>query len=115
MKAYATAAEYKPFSGQDAPADFDRLSLRASELIDNSVTEMFDVDDTDKLPTDVDVAAAMRDACCAQVEFWAEVGEENDIDGLAGTKVSAGAFAGDRAPELSPRAARILGNAGLIR
>lgn len=113
MKAYATSAEYETFSGQAAPADFERMSMRASELIDSVVTDQFDVDDTDLLPTDTDVAAAMRDACCAIVEFWQEVGEANDVDGLAGTQVNAGSFSGDRAPTLAPRAVRILKNAGL--
>lgn len=115
MKAYATDAEYLVFTGlTTAPDDIDRLLMRASELIDNTVTVAFAVDDTDQLPTDTDVADAMRDAACAQVEFWSEVGEGNDIDGLAGTKVSAGSYSGDRAPVIAPRASRLLQNAGLV-
>ncbi|MCL4473559.1 MAG: hypothetical protein M1455_06420 [Actinobacteria bacterium] len=122
MKAYATSAEYTTFSGQVAPADVDRLLDRATELIDNTVTSIFDIDATDGLPTgtlvvqgiNVTVASVMRDACCAQVEFWAEVGEENDIDGLAGSQVSVLGYSGRRPPKLSPRAWRILQNAGLV-
>lgn len=114
MKAYATAAEYEVFSGQTAPTDFDRLAMRASELIDNTVTEWFHCDDIDQLPTDPNTAKAMSDACCAQVEFWKEVGESNDVDGLAGTEVQTGQYKGNRAPLLSPRAVRILQNRELI-
>lgn len=113
--AYATSAEYLTFTGLSAaPDDYARLSQRASELVDNTVTAAFTVDDTTDLPTDADVAAALRDACAAQVEFWAEVGEENDVDGLAGSQVSVSGYSGRRPPKLSPRAFRILQNAGLV-
>lgn len=66
------------------------------------------------LPTDPDVAAVLRYATCAQVEQWAEVGEHNDVDGLAGTQSGAGGWTGQRAPALAPRAARLLLTAGLL-
>ncbi len=112
--AYAQAADYKAFTGQAAPTDFDRLAMRASELIDNTVTEWYQVDDVTGLPLYQTTADCMRDACCAQVEFWQEVGEKNDIDGLAGTNVKMGNYQGTRAPELAPRAVRILQNNELI-
>lgn len=124
MKAYATADEYKAYSGaSDVPAGFDRQALRASELLDSVVTMPFDIDATDGLPTGyitvqgvtVTIASVMSDACCAQIEFWNEVGEANDLDGLAGTKVSVGAYNGTRPSTLAPRAARILKNAGMIQ
>lgn len=90
----------------------DRLLLRASELIDGAVRQPYDTDD-DGLATDSDVAAALRDATCAQVEQWVEVDEANAIDGLAGTQRALGG--GVRAPELAPRARRILLNAGLVQ
>ena len=115
MKAYATSVEYLTFAGSTtAPADIDRLLMRASELVDNTVTLAYAVDDTDELPTDTDLAAALRDATCAQVEAWQEVGESNDVDGLAGVDISVGSYSGPRAPKLAPRAFRILQNAGLV-
>ena len=93
--------------------DAARMLARASELVDETVRTPFDVDD-DKMPTDADVAAALRDATCAVVEGWLEVGEANDIDGLAGTQISTGGYSGLRGPMLPPRAARILRNAGLL-
>jgi hypothetical protein len=123
VKAYAEDTDYLAFTGlTDAPNDIDRLLMRASELIDNTVTEPFDIDATDGLPTgtlviqgqNVTVASILCDATCAQVEAWAEVGEANDIDGLAGVDISVGSYSGPRAPKLAPRAFRILQNAGLV-
>lgn len=94
------------------PDDISRLLLRASVLVDGAVRQPYDTD-TDGLATDTNIAAALRDATCAQVEQWIEVGEENAVDGLAGTARSTGG--GVRAPELAPRALRILLNAGLVQ
>lgn len=82
--------------------------------MDNTVTLGYSVDATTGIPDDTDIATALSDAVCAQVEFWAEVGEANDIDGLAGTDVSLSGYSGPRAPKVSPRAFRILQNAGLV-
>lgn len=113
MAAYATSVELTAWlpSGTTV-SDADRLLLRASELIDSVVAAPFAIDG-DGLPTDADIAGALRDATCAQVEQWLEVGEANDVDGLAGTQVSASGFSGSRAPTLAPRARRILTSAGL--
>ncbi len=119
MSAYATLAELATFVGS-TPSDAasqaiaERMLERASELMDGVVVAAFEVDSVTELPTDVEVAAALRDATCAQVEQWLEVGESNDVDGLAGTAVSVGGYAGRRAPSVSPRALRILRNAGLL-
>lgn len=113
--AYATEAELTAYLPDGTVVtDADRLLARASELIDGTVTSSFAVDADTDLPTDPDVAAALRDATCAQVEQWLEVGEENDIDGLAGTQVSLTDYSGKRAPKVAPRAFRILQNAGLL-
>ncbi len=122
MKAYATRSEYETFSGQTAPEDIDRLLDRASELLDNKVTAPFEIDDTDGLPTgtlvvqghSVTLASIMRDACCAQVEFWQNGGEDSDIEGLFRSEISVGGFSGKCPPEMSRRAFRILQNAGLL-
>lgn len=95
------------------PDDALRLLTRASELVDGAVRQPYDVNSTTGIATDADLAAALRDATCAQVEQWVEVGEENAVDGLAGTARAVGG--GVRAPELAPRAVRILSNAGLIQ
>lgn len=99
---------------EEVRGNADRLLRRATELIDDHVTYPYRVDDTTKLPTDTTIAGVMRDACCAQVEFWIEVGEENDIDGLAGTQVAVAGYSGPRPPLLGPRTRRILGDAGMF-
>lgn len=112
--AYATPADLQAFLPSGWPvSDVDRQLLRASELIDAKVRGVFSIDDTGA-PVDATIAQVLRDATCAQVEAWVEVGEENDIDGRAGTQVTAGGASYQRAPELAPRAARILATAGLL-
>lgn len=112
--AYATEAELTAFVGS-AVSDGARLLERASELVDSHVVATYDVDSSTDLPTDTDVAAALRDATCAQVEFWVEVGEDHDISGMAGRDVSIGRLSIDKLPdELAPRARRFLANAGLL-
>lgn len=115
MTAYASEEELTEFLAEGTVVTgAPRLLARASELLDETVLAAFDVDDDTSLPTDEDVATAMRDACCAQVEQWLEVGEPNDIDGLAGTEISVTGYSGRRAPKLAPRAFRILHTAGLM-
>jgi len=116
--AYATEADLADWLPADVDIDGSeaaRLLQRAAELLDDTVRAPFSVDSDTSLPTDADVAAALRDASCAQVEFWAETSEEHDVDGLAGSKYSVGGYSGDRAPELAPRALRALNRAGLMR
>lgn len=113
--AYASEAELTAWLPAGTSVDdAARLLARASTRIDGVVTAPFDVDPNTDLPTDTDVAAALRDATCAQVEQWLEVGEENDIDGLAGTEVSVQGYSGKRAPKVAPRAFDILQQAGLL-
>lgn len=115
--AYATSEELAMWLNEDTPANAAWLLDRATELIDSVATAPFNVDLTTGLPVDAGVAATLRDATCAQVRFWLEVGYENDVDGLAGTAVTvggSGGYQGKRAPERSPQALRIMRNAGLL-
>lgn len=114
--AYCTQAELLDFlPAGTTVVDAARLLMRASELLDDKVRRPFAVDATTFLPTDADLAAAMRDACAAQVEFWLEVGEDHDISGLANRQVSIGHLSVEALPpELGPRAKRILNGAGLL-
>lgn len=113
MNAYATAAELATHLGIAAPADADRLLMRASELIDATVVSPFEVDSVTGIPVETEVADACRLAACAQVEQWIETGEANDIDGNAGTQYSIAGYSGRRAPRLAPRAKDALRSAGL--
>lgn len=117
MAAYATAAELAAYLGAPAPTDAARLLDRASELMDDTVRAPFTTSGDGDLPTDASIAAAMKNATCAQVEFWQEVGEANDVDGLAGTTImltGTTGFQGKRAPVVAPRALRYLKAAGLM-
>ena len=109
MTVYATADQLAAFLGDDASVDeADRLLARASELLDQKILQYVDLDDTD-------TEAAMANACCAQVEFWLEIGEEHDIEGLADRQVSLGSMSlSALPPELAPRAARFLAPVGLL-
>lgn len=119
MTAYATADEVEAFVSAAVwatvvEADVPRLCARASELLDDIVRRPFEVDSGTGLPADEDIATVMSNACCAQIEFWLEVGEEHDIDGLASTQVSVTGYSGPRAREVAPRAARILRQEGML-
>lgn len=116
---YATEADLAEFlagSGYTAPAGTaaTRLLARASELLDDVVTRPYPVAAVTGLPTEADVAAAMSDAACAQVEFWLEVGDDHDVTGLANRQTSIGHLTLTMPPELAPRAARILRGAGMM-
>lgn len=121
MSVYATAGELGTWTGQDPPADADRQLQRASEEIDRALlTAVYAVDSTGAA-TDTLVIDALRDATCAQVEFWTAGDEEDDVLGpvqgisLGGMQVQYGAGPNRVAPtSLAPRAWRVLRNAGLL-
>jgi hypothetical protein len=112
---YATVedlTEWLP-TGTAIPADAARVLGRASTLLDSVIRAPFGVDD-EGLPTDETVAETLANACCAQVEYWIDLGEEHDIEGMAGTRVGVGHLQVERLPlELGPRARRELAVAGL--
>lgn len=118
---YATSGELATYTGAAAPADATRLLTRASELVDDHiVTAVYDVDSND-VPTDTKVIAALRDATCAQVEHWLTGDEEDDILGptqgvsIGGMQEQYGAGQNRATPMyLAPRAARHLRKAGLL-
>jgi hypothetical protein len=120
VDAYATQAEAVAFLADGAldgysAGEVGRLLMRASEVLDDKVRRPFAVDGTTFLPTDASIAAAMSLACCAQIEFWLEVGEDHDVSGLANRGVAIGHLRVDALPpELGPRAKRILNGAGLL-
>lgn len=82
-RVYATADDYRTYTGQTPPTDVDRQLGEASLLLDTEVllTTVYDVDTTTGKPTDTEVAAAFARAACAQVQFWGEVGEDVDVSG----------------------------------
>jgi hypothetical protein len=113
--AHASVAELAAWlpATTPVPADAARLLQRASEVVDEACTQAFWLDTDTSLALDATTATALSEAACAQVEFWLEVGEANDVDGLAGSQIAVPGFAGRRAPVVAPRAARILSAANL--
>lgn len=123
---YATYAQLVDFLPVDmtppAEAEGERLMDRASELLAEQIRFAVYVTNSDGDPTDATVLTALRNAACAQVEYWLTVGDEDDdIDDVEPSSISLGPLAlnwGDNAPPpgstLAPRARRILGNAGLL-
>lgn len=115
LTAYATEEELTIWlpSSTTLPDDVDRLLERASDVLDEHIRLPFDVNTSGEV-TDTELAVILSDACCAQVEHWLEVGEENDLDGLAGTQISVDGYSGLRALPLAPRAKRILKINGML-
>lgn len=116
MAAFATAEDLGAFLPEGAEvADVDRLLLRASEVVADAATSGY-LTDLDGAPVQTWVAEALRDATCAQVEQWLEVGEENDIAGYGRTTsigIAGGLSLSALPSVLAPRARRILRAAGL--
>lgn len=128
MTAFATAADLAgdPDTGQvpwlsaahleQLGDDVERVLQRASEVVAEAATAGY-LADLDGAPVHTWDADALRDATCAQVEQWLEVGEENDIAGYSrGTSIGvAGGLNLSALPSiLAPRARRILRAAGLV-
>lgn len=112
--AYATEEQLEAYlPAGTTVSDAARLLARASEVLDDNIRGTFALGE-DGLPSDTDTATSLADACCAQVEFWLEVGEENDIDSLAGTQITVPGYTGPRAVVLAPRALRFLQAARLV-
>lgn len=121
MSPYATPGDLAGWLTADqlaqiAAGDDTRLLDRATELVADAAVAGYAVDTTGA-PSDATVAGALRDACCAVVEQWLEVGEENDISGYSrATTLSVGGLNVSLLPAvLAPRARRILRTAGLTR
>ncbi len=118
MASYATAADLRGYASPDltadqTDADLDRLLTRASEDVDDAVTEEPDLGS----PAEV---AALRRATMLTAESRLAVGEEASLTGAAisigHVSIGAGATAGSSATAPLPSAAaRVLHRAGLIR
>lgn len=111
MKAYANAADLTAWLGATAPADADRLLARASAVVEERVLTGYTAD-ADGNPVDTDLQAWLRDAACAQVEFWMLVTEQHDIAGIGGN-LSVEGMSHALPGTCAPRALRILDEAGL--
>lgn len=68
---YATPADFTAWNSTLVqPTDIQRLLDRASDLLDAAlITALYNVDSSSN-PTDTTTIAALKNACCAQVEWW---------------------------------------------
>lgn len=117
---YAIAADLTTWLGVPAPSDADRQLDRASRIVDGALFgAIYATDPATQLPTDALVIVALRDATCAQVEWWLETGDELEQYGPH-HKVSVldAGIAIERQPGIRPplaqRAYEILHLAGLV-
>ena len=88
MLTYATVGDVEKWLGVDAPENAPALIRRASQLV--AVATRHAVYDTTPagLPSDPDVADAMRDATCAHVQAMVDAGVEKTSIGNMTARVS---------------------------
>lgn len=84
---YATAEQYEAYTGTTAPVDIDARLTRASRFLDAQLFRLciYTADATTGLPTSTLVAEAFANAVCAQVQWWAETGDELGTAGMWGS------------------------------
>ena len=109
--AEATAAGNEYAASMFGDATADRVLLRATQEVESHVLTGY-VATADGLPVDDDLAAWLRDAACAQVEFWGLVSEEHGIAGIGGT-LSAEGMSHMLPGRIGPRALYLLDLAGV--
>ncbi len=115
MIPFITAEEYATWSTcsmSDLPSDIDRIILRATELLFYKMFMSFTLPELT-----ADVPVTVKDATCAQVEFWLEeVGEGYDrmYDGPVGNITLKGQVMAKMPGPVAPRAIRILRFGGYL-
>jgi hypothetical protein len=123
---YADEEDYEssPYGATPAPADIvNRLTVASADVDELLLTAVYEVDGSD-MPTDADVAEALKQAAIAQAKFTIDR-DDADGTGQVATEVaigsarikygsSSGSGDGTEAGRFSPRARTILHLAGLI-
>src|SRR5215468_1410138 len=75
--AYATLADLATYTGRESAAPGDeRLLQRAQDLVDEALASSWYTVDANGNATDTGVQAALKNAVCAQVEWWRGVDDE---------------------------------------
>lgn len=113
---HATVDELEIYLGVSAPPDAERLLQRATDLIDGYVFGMYEIDSVTDLPTETRVRTGLRDAVCAQVEWWQLTGDEADVlSGHTTVSMVGSLTTSGRRRRLAPRAQDYLQGAGLLQ
>jgi hypothetical protein len=115
MAAHATIDELENYIGTTAPDDADRLLQRASELVDTRVFGFYEIDSVTDLPADARVREALRDATCAQVEWWLATGDEKEATARFAFPGIGSLNLRTTGRRIAPRAADHLRLAGLLQ
>jgi hypothetical protein len=98
------------------PTDAQRQLNRAAQLLDAYLVGVTYNVDVNGNPTDAVTIQAFNDACCAQVEWWLETGDEFADTALMNQYSIEGATVQFKTPppRLAPRALDALRVAGLV-
>lgn len=97
-RVYATEAEYAEWLGvATAPDGAEAALRRASMVIDQMLLSSHYETDDNGLPTDTDVAAALRDATTAQAEYARANRDSLGVGAVQATSVSIGSLSYTRA------------------
>jgi hypothetical protein len=119
--AYATLADLAAYTGVEStgPGD-ERLLQRATDLIDSALMAAYYMVDTTGTATDAGVVAALKNACCAQVEWWRatndDLGAQGQYTPAPGRSVQqvVRVVAGSGLRRLAPRAREHLSNVNAV-
>lgn len=77
QRMYATTADLANYLYGPPPDGAQRMLARASRRIGDLIRcSVYDADTVTGMPTDATILAAVRDATCAQVEWWVATGDE---------------------------------------
>ncbi|QPZ39703.1 hypothetical protein [Paramicrobacterium chengjingii] len=133
QRTYATPSDYFDFLGDEIPDPFpekkqlEAMLRRASIVIDGRLRLAVYNTDEDGYPTDADVSEALKDATCAQADWFENTDDLTGAESQQGVvKIGSVSLGGSGATgsasstksaadsRISPEAVEILRNAGLI-
>lgn len=112
MSQHATAEELATWLGEDAPENATQLLRRASNLIDAIVVAPY-AKLTDGTIIDTNVANALRDAACAQAEWWMKTGDAEEASARFQSS-GKGISVTSTGRRLAPQAEDVLFTGGLL-
>lgn len=126
VRVHATSLDLAGEPWNLEPADPDALLARAATIIRNLTLTAVYATNADGTPTDPGIAAALRDATCAQAVWFDDTGDTGSgaasvysTVSLGSARLSVGgagspANVGVNQSRISPEAVQILANAGLV-